>query len=184
MAEDKQEKPKKEVAKPQERSEAAAVKSRTPWPLITVGVFITVVMAAIALVGWVWMSRALDHVASRPGTSVFGSQDRDRGGRSFDRDDGRGFGGMRGFSSTIASGVVTKIDGDTITIAGQGEQVTVKRTDDTIISGDETSLAVNDSVIVMGETDDDDTMTATHIIVQNDGFMRRGLREASQTPDV
>lgn len=186
MADDKQEKLKKERrTKIDGTKEVAAVKSQAPWPYITVGVFITVVLAAIALMGWAWMSRALDHVATRPGTSVFGSDERiPSGGRSFGGGEGRGFGGMRGFSSIIASGVVTKIDGGTITIAGRGEQVTVKKTSNTVISGDETSLGVNDTVLVMGESDEDDNLTATRIIVQNDSFMQRGFREASRTPDI
>lgn len=78
---------------------------------------------------------------------------------------GGGFGMMRGESgnsSTRISGVVTAVDGDTLTVAGNGTTVTVKVTDSTTYSGSSKPATVNDSIVAVGTTSDD-VFTATSI---------------------
>lgn len=90
----------------------------------------------------------------------------------------RGGPAMRSFA---AQGVITAINGDTITVSGGGKQVTVKKTDSTTVSGDETSIAVNDTVAVVGATNSDGTITATRIIVRNESFFGA---DATNSPDI
>lgn len=164
MTEEKQEVEKK--PKPQEKPEAkemAAVKSSAPWPLITIGVFVTIVLLALAVSGWAWMNTALHHLSTRQALQSEGIYPREFGGRS-ERGE-RSFGGT--MMGTV-SGVVTAVNGDTITVGGRGEQVTVKKDDSTVVSGDKSSVAVNDTVIVFGEAGDDDVVTAARIIVRNE----------------
>ena len=143
---------------------ATAVGAHTPpWPLITIGVVVTVVVLAIG--GLWWLKFATLHTSSNRAAPTYGYSD-----RSQSRNDARGSmpgRGRGGISRATASGVVTAINGDTITIAGSGKQVTVKKTSDTIISGDESTIAVNDTVLVYGSTADDGTVTATRIMIRN-----------------
>ena len=138
-----------------------AAKSVPPWPLITIGVFVTVLVLAFFTVGWLGFA-SLHKQASR--TGGYSMQRGDMNTRDHFGSRYRGGGYAR---SAAASGVVTKIDGDTVTIAGYGKQVTVKKTDSTVVSGDKSDLAVNDSVAVYGTTASDGTVTATRILVRN-----------------
>ena len=70
-------------------------------------------------------------------------------------------------SGDRASGVVVSVNGDTFVVAGNGKQVTVKKTDSTIWRNDTNkTVAVNDSVSVTGTTADG-VLTATTIAVRN-----------------
>jgi hypothetical protein len=60
-------------------------------------------------------------------------------------------------------GVVTKVDGDTVTVAGGGKTNTVKTSSSTQYSGG-SNVAVNDTVIVAG-TLNNGTYDATNIVV-------------------
>ena len=66
---------------------------------------------------------------------------------------------------TQTQGVVTKVDGDTITVAGGGKTQTIK-TDASTTYSDDTKPAVNDTVVIVG-TKDSDTITATQVAVYN-----------------
>jgi len=144
-----------------------AVKSSPQWPLITIAVFAGIVTVALVIVSWVVIASSLSDQRGRMHVGVNGSS----GAPSFEGRQGTGYGGrggMRGgMTMNTTQGVVTAINGDTITVSGRGKQVTVKKTDDTVISGDSESLAVNDTVIVIGDTEDDDSITATRIIIRN-----------------
>lgn len=179
MPEESKEKAKKEATvekasvkqEPHVREEMTVVKSSPPWPLITIGVFVTVVLLAISMIGWVFVA-SLTHGFASNAEREYGTMRPERGfGYNEDRMYGRDDSGRRGgLGLSVANGVVTKIDGDTITVSGQGKQVAVTKTDDTIISGNKQSLAVNDTVIVMGDTEEDDSVTATRIIVRNESL--------------
>ncbi|MDB5176798.1 MAG: hypothetical protein JWN75_466 [Candidatus Saccharibacteria bacterium] len=139
-----------------------------PWALIAMGIVGTVVVLALVIGGWAFIrSRAEDSIANRFGDL---SQNGQVGGRQGFRNGGgmRGGGGMIGIGAT--RGVVTAINGDTLTVSGGGKQVTVKKTSTTTISGDKTSVAVNDTVVVAGDTASDGTVTATQIMIRNQSF--------------
>ena len=79
-----------------------------------------------------------------------------------------GFGGM-------TAGEITAIDGDTLTVTAEdGTVTTVTTTDDTTVTvSDEAAvdaLAVGDTVSVLGETGDDDSVAATAITEGSGGF--------------
>ena len=176
--EPKAKKAEKSNGEPQSTHVSVSAK-RPPWPLITLGIFASVVTLALIVTTGLLLS--LSHrnatVTDRNGASPFMQQDSSE--RGFQRE----FGGSRrgsGMQMGAARGVVTAVSGDTITVSGNGKQVTVKKTDNTIIGGDKSdNLAVNDSVIVMGTTASDGTVTATRIIVQNNDFS-----DASETNNV
>jgi len=65
-------------------------------------------------------------------------------------------------SSTRVSGVVTAVDGNTITVAGNGRTTSVKVTDSTTYNGSSKPAAVNDSIVAFGSTSDG-VFTATSI---------------------
>lgn len=144
-----------------------------PWPLITIGVFAVVVMVAFLVVCW-WAIAAALHTAMPSGPrggdmpSRFGYGN-DAGG--FERRERREL-----WNAAEASGVVTKINGDTITISGRGKQVTITRTDDTVVGGDKEEVAVNDTVLVYGDTEDDGSVTASRIVVRNQVIMEEDAR--------
>lgn len=149
-------------------AEATATKATPPWPIITIGAFAGVILLAIIVVSWIAVASVVTNHRDRTQIGMNGSS---FGAPSFEERREGGFGGrggMRGgMTMNVTKGVVTAINGDTITVSGQGKQVTVKKTDDTVISGDGKSVAVNDTVIVIGDAEDDDTVTATRIVIRN-----------------
>lgn len=151
-----------------EANGAVNAKSSPPWPIITVSVFITVVLFALFAAGWAWVGNVVHLTAANENTRMSRDAQREY---SDEMPGSRGslpYEGRRGAMTAAASGVIVKIDGDTVTVAGQGKQVIVKTTDDTIVSGDESDLAVNDTVIVIGDTEDDDTVVAKRFVVRNE----------------
>lgn len=64
---------------------------------------------------------------------------------------------------TQTQGVVTAVNGDSITVAGGGKTQVIKTNGDTTYM-DDTKPAVNDTVVIVG-TKDGDTITATEIRV-------------------
>lgn len=62
-------------------------------------------------------------------------------------------------------GVVTAVNGSTITVAGNGTTTEVVVTDDTIYMGDDKPAAVNDTIMAVG-TKQGDTFTATRVALQ------------------
>ena len=140
------------------------VNKKTPWPLITIGVFGTIVTIAFVIVAWVAI------VATIHGTKL---NDRDswRESSGFDQRQDRGFSmpeRQDSWSSEAVRGVVIAVNGNEITIAGQGEQTKVTKSDDTVIGGDKTTVEVNDTVVILGETQDDDSLIAERIIIRNE----------------
>lgn len=160
--------------------ETGGAQRSAAWPLITIGIFATVVALAFVIICW-WVIAAAWHVAVPTGSHGFERSDRfgpreDR--RQFERE-------RRGiWGSYATSGVVTAIDGETVTVSGRGQQVTVKTNDDTVISGDKEELAVNDTVIVYGDEAEDESITATKIIVRNDTIRSERRGDAIRMPDA
>lgn len=157
------------------------VKKPTPWPIITVSVFAVVMLLALVVWGWLVASSALHKLTSERTSGEIGRQlEREymqRGGE-------RGYGGMWESMTPAASGVIVKIEGDMITVAGQGKQVAVVRTDDTRITGDKTELAVNDTVVVRGDTEDDGTVVADRIVVRNEAKELQDSRPRRTVPNA
>ncbi len=152
---------------PHEESVAASGGQRpTPWPLITVGVFVTILLFALGAIfvmqfallrgERLHMMQESDRYSQ---TSQFGSDDR---GWRHDMMEGRGM-----YGRPELMGVVSAVSGDALTVVGNGKQTTVKKSSDTVVSGDSSSLRVNDSVLIYGTTGDDGTLTATRIVVRN-----------------
>ncbi len=148
---------------------AANAQKTPPWPLITIGVVGTVLVLALGAFWWLQLV-SLHKTESRTSSSRYGQMERPQfgGGSENGRSD---MPNRRGFSRAVATGVVTAINGNTITVAGGGKQVTVKKTDSTVISGDESDLAVNDTVLVYGTAASDGTVTATRIVVRNSSLL-------------
>ena len=67
---------------------------------------------------------------------------------------------------TYTQGVVTKVNGDSIVVAGGGKTQTIKTNSDTSYV-DDTKPAVNDTVVVIGKADNDGAVTATELRVAN-----------------
>lgn len=166
-------------------AEAKAVVQKAPWPLITIGIFATIIIIAFITICAVTLlhnrqttsrnSFGADHMGMN--NSDFGSQ---RG--SINRPGGMS-GGRGSFMTPAASGVITAINGDTITVAGGGKQVTVKKTTSTVISGSKSDIAVNDTVVVTGTTSDDGSVTATRIMIRNNqNFERPTADDTSAAP--
>ena len=188
MVAEKQEKKLERETVPQEKSveetpstQAAVTKSAAPWPFITIGVFVSVVVLAVVVVAWAGMAVLL-HTTMDETT---GYERYDRGGYSNDGNlRERTPGGMRGMSSVVASGVVTAIDGDAITVSGRGEQVKVTKFGDTFIGGDKANLEVNDTVIVTGDVKEDGSVTATRIIIRNQAPTERTYDSPRRMPNI
>lgn len=83
----------------------------------------------------------------------------------------RGGGGMMGDRDTISSdstrvsGVVTAINGSTLTVAGNGTTKQVTTNDSTTYYGAAQPVKVNDSIMITGTTSGD-TFTAGRIVIQ------------------
>lgn len=182
MAEQKQQK--KDVQEGEVVGEGTSVasKSTPPWPAITISVFVAVVLGAILIAGWAWVSTALHKVST---SREFGETSRlfERGLEPRE-DAGPGQRGVWGMMTPAASGVITKVDGNALTVAGQGKQVTVVLDDDTTVTGDKTEVAVNDTVVVIGEENDDGTVQATRIVVRNEASERRESQPRRTVPNV
>lgn len=142
---------------------AAAVKSKTPWPLVTIGVFATIVVIALVVAG-IGAAMAMEWATTtRPDGDRTMIENRTFGDRWQ-----RGGGMFDDTTSDIVRGVVVSIDGNKLTIAGGGERTTVTMTDDTMISGDADDIAVDDSVVVRVSEADDGSLEAVRIIVRNE----------------
>jgi hypothetical protein len=69
-------------------------------------------------------------------------------------------------SETVVSGVVTSVNGKTFVVGGGGESTTVKMTDSTVYNTVGKTVAVNDTVSVVG-TLVDKVVTATEVRILN-----------------
>lgn len=158
-----------ELKKPEEtvvkETAIKPVQSSPPWPLITIGIVATVLVAAVVVGGWWFVMRHGQTRNTRQAGQygmMYGSNSSSQNGSYFG---GRYRRGM--MQSAAASGVIIAVNGQTLTVSGQGKQVTVTESSSTIISGDATSVAVNDTVLVYGTTNSDGSVTATQIVVRN-----------------
>lgn len=161
----------------------AAVKAAPPWPLITIGVFATVVLVALLFGGWLFLVSHVQAPAQTMGR--FGTLQQQAGGNYFGGGSGGyrrgGFGGGGNAQSAAFRGVVTAVNGDTLTVAGEGKLTTVQKSDGTTISGDKTDVAVNDTVVIYGTTNSDGSISATQILVR-DQTGGSSLNDGSATP--
>ena len=129
-----------------------------------------VVMSAaafFALLGFVAVGYAAIHnifnkddIVRTRGTGDYALRDDQVGSGSGTRGLGNGMMGgfgMRDDTNTTSrvSGVVTAVDGDTITVAGYGTTTKVKVTSSTTYSGSSEPAAVNDTITAFGSTSDD-----------------------------
>ena len=151
-------------------TEAKVVAQKAPWPLITIGIFVSVIVIALIVLAATIVFR--DHrMANSQGIMDMDSMsmnDNDFGPhRGSTNRSGSASRGHGSFMTPAANGVITAINGDTITVAGGGRQVTVKKTTSTSIGGSKSAVAVNDTVIVIGTTESDGSVTATRIMIRN-----------------
>ena len=66
-------------------------------------------------------------------------------------------------TSTRVMGVVTAVDGDTITVAGNGATTKVTVNDNTTYSGDDKPAKVNDTIMAFGARDSSDNLVASTV---------------------
>lgn len=135
-----------------------------PWPLATISVFGVIVLLAIFVVGWWMVAGFVRDIQDEPTHDVRGQQ-RQWDSERFDR---HGHSPLFRYGERVAQGVVTAIDGDVITVSGSGKQVTVKKTSNTVVSGDKNDISINDTVVVFGDTEEDGSVVAKRIVVQNE----------------
>lgn len=165
-----------ETAKATTDQPAAPSKVTRKFPRLSVGWWVILaVVAFFAVLGLCAAGSTVVHMATNTTTRVVGGIDGDRsfvtqttgGGLRM----GRMMGGRGDFddtnttSTTRVSGVVTAVDGSTITIAGNGTTVKVTVNDSTSYSGDDKPAAINDTIIAVGTTSGD-TFTATRVVLQ------------------
>lgn len=146
------------------KTSVETVKSTPPWPLITVGVVASVVVAACVITLWVTLANHRHQMAGQ-GQARYGFN---KGENGFSPR------GQRGthLGRPVASGVITAVNGDTLTVSGGGQQVTVNKSDSTTVSGDKTDAAVNDTVVIFGDKANDGTITASQILIRNEQLNR------------
>lgn len=134
------------------------------WAIVAAGcaVLLLIISGFFAMFG---IFRAMLHTNSRESVSV--STERpsfsDNGGMS-ERGWIRGDLGDTDTNSdrTVVSGVVTAVDGSTLTVAGNGTTTKVVVNDDTTYRGSSKPAAINDTIRVVGTTSND-TVTATTV---------------------
>lgn len=145
------------------KSVVEQAKGAPPWPLITVGVVASVVLFAVGAAAWLGV--AMHNGKDRGFIAIRHGGVHDWGGFHSppEREELR----ERRPSADITRGVVTAIDGDLLTVSGGGKQVKVSRTTETAVRGDKEDVAVNDTVLIIGQNADDGTMAAKCIMVQN-----------------
>lgn len=151
-----------------------AIRRFSVWSWLVVAVVGFFAVIGIVAVGYATLHGLKDDSdASRfsRGSGDYNLRDDQTGGNSTMRggmmEGNRGGFGMMGgdtsvSSSTRVSGVVTGVDGDIITVAGNGTTVSVKVTDSTKYTGSSKPAAANDTITAFGTTDDG-VLTATSV---------------------
>lgn len=141
---------------------------------------LTMVVLALVFFGLLWTAFALGrHSDGRfdrdgrlgKGTMMQGGFSTQSGGpRGGMMDDGYGPRGgmMDGTSpntatSTRVMGVVTAVDGDTITVAGNGATTKVTVNDNTTYTGDDKPAKVNDTIMAFGARDASNNLVASTV---------------------
>lgn len=145
----------------------------TPWPAITMGIVGTVFILAAIATAWLYFFSVSNQVSYEAQAY---SEQRDQ----YYEDEPylREYGDRHG--QVVASGVVSEISGDTLTVIGGGDKVSVKQSRATRIVGDESAVAVNDTVLIFGSQNEDGSVSATRIMVRNNLPQDEpNLREAS-----
>lgn len=66
-------------------------------------------------------------------------------------------------SNTRVSGVVTSVNGDTITVAGNGTTTKVTVSDNTTYTGSSEPAKINDTIIAIGAKNSEDTLIASSV---------------------
>jgi hypothetical protein len=132
------------------------------WVLGTLAGVLVLMLIAGAVRHHMWQQRSLTTTDFRPGQSHTGNRyDREGRGGAF----GGGMMGGTTNNSTMVSGVITAIDGATLTVAGNGTTKAVITNDDTTeYFGAAQPVKVNDSVRITGTTSGD-AFTATRVMI-------------------
>lgn len=128
-----------------------------------------------AVLGLCAAGSAAVHMATDRSTRIMVRTDEGRGFMTQGNGSGLRTGGMMGgrgdfedsttASTTRVNGVVTAVDGSTITVAGNGTTTKVVVDGSTTYIGDDKPAAVNDTIMAMG-TKSGDTFTATRVVLQ------------------
>lgn len=155
----KVDKPRVVGEQPHKQAETAAQRA-TPWPAITLGIVGTVFILAAIATAWLYFFSLSNEVSYEAQTY---SEQRDQ--YYDDEPYLREYGDRRG--QPVASGVVSEISGDTLTVIGGGDKVSVKQSNATRIVGDESTVAINDTVLIFGSQNDDGSVSATRIVIRN-----------------
>jgi Domain of unknown function (DUF5666) len=158
----------KQIDKPQEsvvpEQPTKATESKQPTNRHTLAVVAGVVIVAVLCfsVGWFGHVRAeRNDVSLQP----FAVHEGGMGERGF-KDDLMN--PTDGTAATRLSGVVTQVNGNTFTIAGNGTTKTITTNNSTTYNTGSNKVTVNDSVLVAG-TDSNGTFTASSVHVLNSG---------------
>ena len=132
------------------------------WWVLGTLVTVCVLMMIAGAMRHFWQQRALTNSNFGPGMGrMIDRFDRDGRGGAF----GGGMMGGTTNNSTMVSGVVTAIDGATLTVAGNGTTKAVTTNDTTEYFGAAQPVKVNDSVRITGTTSGD-AFTATRVMIQ------------------
>lgn len=90
------------------------------------------------------------------------SRNSTRGQGSFSRDIAQD-GSTRSRSTTRVAGVATAVNGNTITVAGDGTTTKVTVSSNTMYTGSSEPAKVNDTIIAFGAKDSSDTLIASNV---------------------
>jgi hypothetical protein len=120
------------------------------------------VLVLVGLVAGVWMHIDREHNRQNPMISMVG----ERGIMRMGLENGSSINPTDGSTITRLTGVVTQVNGDSFTIAGNGTTKTIKTDSNTSYNTTDKKVSVNDSVIVTG-TDSNGTFTATTVSIVN-----------------
>lgn len=143
------------VEKGHKRSATQPSLTHNPWVIGAAGI---VVLVLVFAAGYSTAQRKNNRRS--PVGSMIGSS------YGYSRRFGRGFGGHFDMNSANrVSGVVTSVNGNNFTIAGNGSTATVVTNNSTQYTGGN-QVKVNDSVLVFG-TSNNGTFTATQVIINS-----------------
>jgi hypothetical protein len=146
----------KQEAAPQKAPTTAMTRPKASWPMVTIGIFATIIGLAIIAVAWIMIALASSYVTNSQNTKdswMLHDDSTDTSESSDTRD--------------MIRGVVTDFEGDFLTVRGDGREVIVLVTDDVTVSGSKRTVAINDTVVMYGSEYDDGTFEAEHIVIRN-----------------
>ncbi len=140
-----------------------AHRSRKPWIIAGIVGFVVLLLLFAALVAALHGAERFERrTPGMMGTSSY------YGGRNGGMMRGPGL--SEGGSSTVGGatrlrGVVTAIDGSTLTVAGEGVTTKVTTSDGTLYSGSAKPAKVNDTISVLGNKTADGSIAASQIVL-------------------